>query len=175
MKRYSLGILAFLFVLAGCSSDEPSISEVPAIVFKEFRFERTELGGIPTDFYYVTFEYLDGDGDIGMLEGEESIPGHPDVRHNLFVDYYEEREGVLIKDVECAIGGSISTKKYVLESITPTGNNKSIKGEMTVRLETCETPLDTVKNIKYSLQLVDRKLNYSNIIETPIIPYETQK
>lgn len=161
--------------LAGCSTDEPAVSEIPAIAFKEFRFDRVDLGGIPTDFYYVTFEYIDGDGDIGMEEGQEHIEGHPDVRHNLFVDYMEERDGEFIKDVECAIGGSISTKKYVLESITPTGNNKSIKGEMTVRLETCETPLDTIKNIKYSIQLVDRKLNYSNVIETPIIPYATQK
>lgn len=164
-----------MILLVGCDRNEPAVSEVPAIAFKEYRFEREDLGGIPTDFFYVTFEYIDGDGDIGMEDGQDHIPGHPEVKHNLFVDYYEEGEDGFNKDVECAIGGSIGTKKYVLESITPTGNNKSIKGEMTVKLETCETPLDTIKNIRYNIYLVDRKLNYSNEIETPIIPYETQK
>jgi len=173
MKK--LLFLLFTGSLVGSCIPDEDVPIEPAITFKEYRFSQEDLGGVPTDFFYITFEYIDGDGDIGMNEDEDHIPGHPDVKHNLFVDYYEERDDSFITGVECAIGGKIETKKYYFKSITPEGNNKSIQGEMTVKVETCEGARDTTKNIKYSFYIVDRKLNYSNVEETPVIPYTIQK
>ena len=63
MKK--LLFLLFTGSLVGSCIPDEDVPIEPAITFKEYRFSQEDLGGVPTDFFYITFEYIDGDGDIG--------------------------------------------------------------------------------------------------------------
>ncbi|MGB0430964.1 MAG: hypothetical protein ACPGLV_10865 [Bacteroidia bacterium] len=176
MKQKLLFILIIISGFWSCDQDtEPEFSVIPELTFKEFNFNREDNNGIIEDSYTLVFEYIDGDGDIGMLDEQEWISIEDSIKHVLFVDYFEKDKNGIFKRKACALGADTTAKKYRLPSITPPGNNKAIKGEMEVKVLPCPVPLDTTKVLKYTMYIYDRAMNKSNIIESPEITYETQK
>ncbi len=176
MKLKFLAVLLSFGGLMACSPDnEPEFSPIPELTFKEYIFNREENNGILEDSYTLIFEYIDGDGDIGMPDTMEWLSRKDSLKHVLFIDFFEKDANGLFKRKACALGADTTAKKYRLPNITPPGNNKAIKGEMEIKVLPCPIPLDTTKTIKYSFYLYDRALNKSNVIETPEIIYETQK
>lgn len=168
----------FLYIVFGCylfscETEEPEFPIEPELTFKSYEFfrEEDEFGEI-NDFYELTLEYVDGDGDIGIEDDEETL-GESDIQHVLFVDYFEKQRSGEFKAVSCALGTPPETKKWRLPVITPVGNNKAIRGEMRVKISPCVTPRDTVKYLKFSMYIYDRALHKSNVIESPEIEYFT--
>lgn len=176
MKLKFLIVISLLSIIGACNpDDEPEYSPIPSLIFKEAVFNREDNNGLIEDSYNVVFEYIDGDGDIGMREDEEFLPNSDSIKHVLFVDYFEQnKNGVFVRNA-CALGSDTATKKYRLPIITPPGNNKAIRGEISVKVLPCPVPLDTTKVIRFEMYIYDRALNRSNTVRSEDIIYETQK
>jgi hypothetical protein len=148
----NLLLLLFAVSIISACMKRPNYPDYPIIKFKAF---------IPEgDSAKFIFEFTDGDGDIGLRK-EDTLPPYD---ANLFLKYYEQREGVFV-EIEPLI-----PFKYRIPDISRKGKIKTLEGEIMVRINyyyDFASPYDT---IKYSAYIVDRALNKSNVIETdPII------
>ena len=136
---------------------------VPVITFKDISvFADTTIGKL-------TITFKDCDGDIGLSEGDTLPPYHfsGSNYYNLKCKYIELQNGVWVekKDLEPPFF-------YRTPVITPEGKNKTLEGDIEVTLDPSwyllpiVSPYDT---FKYKIQLIDRALNVSNSVETPIL------
>jgi hypothetical protein len=138
-------------IISSCMK-QPNYPDYPVIKLKAF---------IPEgDSAKLVFEFTDGDGDIGLFEND-TIPPYD---ANLFLKYYEQREGQFV-EIE-----PIIPFNYRIPDISKKGRIKTLEGEIMVRINyyyDFASPYDT---IKYAAYIMDRALNKSNIIETdPIV------
>ncbi|MDG2245628.1 MAG: hypothetical protein P8L71_04645 [Flavobacteriales bacterium] len=146
-------ILASL-ALAGCLDpiqypDEPVIS-----------FISLETGQTGT----LTIGFTDGDGNIGLAQGDTLAPFCPDTcefYYNLFLEYYELQNGEwthIPLDPEL---GQVPFY-YRVPEVTPTGQNQSLNGEIEIDMPAyfLITDFDTCR---FEIKLVDRSFNESNI------------
>jgi hypothetical protein len=116
--------------------------------------------------------FTDGDGDIGLNEGDtlspyEFVPDtiNPEVSsnkfyYNLLYYYYE-----YIDDswVEVSL---IVPYFFRVPVVTPTGQNKALKGEIEVVIILDPNRPDS---IRFEVELIDRALHISNRLVTPVI------
>ena len=127
---------------------EPDIKYVSA-VFKDTLDQLGNVAYLGT----ITFEFTDGDGDIGTETG--------DTTNNMFVDEIELANGIRQTPVP---------HEYKIPYITPGGSNQSLKGEIDVEVEIFKSfNPPTYDTVIYEIYIVDRANNKSNIITTPII------
>jgi hypothetical protein len=110
---------------------------------------------------------MDGDGDIGLSD-DDSLPPFDVNSHfffNLFVEFFEIKDG---EKISYLLPGSPDTLRFDqrLPNLTPTGKRKSIEGEIVLKLPTVPFPLFEPDSVVFRIQLFDRALNSSNIIET---------
>ena len=125
----------------------------PQITYLSYtKTESLDLLGNPTShFILITFEFTDGDGNLGEPESS--------VTKNLFVSEY----GILNGEKQAPI-----ESQYRMPDITPKGQNKSLKGEVDIDIVLFTNyPYDSVQ---FEIYIKDRSNNESNIITTPIIP-----
>lgn len=124
----------------------------------------------------LTVTFTDGDGDIGLNDGDTLDPFLPETYfyHNFHLDYYEFMDG------EWVVGrvgiNNFPTQDPItfpfrLENITPKGKNKALKGEIVVTIEPRYFNANSASSdsIKYGVTLIDRALNISNTVETDLI------
>lgn len=154
MKYTGYLLTAFsVAVLSSCLKVEEFPKE-PTITFKEL--------STYADSARLTIVFTDGDGDIGLNEGDTLSPYNIEGDHyfNLYCDYYEKRGGEWILAPEIVI-----PFYYRVPRVTPTGQNPSLNGEMSVIM----TPLYYLPGTGYDtcrfeIRLVDRNLNQSNTV-----------
>ena len=106
----------------------------------------------------LQFSFTDGDGDIGLTQAD-TLPPYD---FNLYITYFEKQNGVY-KKVDLP-----STLNARIPVLTPSGNIKSIKGDIQDTLYV-NNPASTFDTIKFEVYIVDRALHQSNVIETPDI------
>jgi len=106
----------------------------------------------------LQFSFTDGDGDIGLTQAD-TLPPYD---FNLYVTYFEKQNGIY-KKVDLP-----STLNARIPVLTPSGNIKSIKGDIEDTLYV-NNPASTFDTIKFEVYIVDRALHQSNVIETPDI------
>ena len=150
-------LLILLMMGAGCLKVEEAPPE-PTIEFVSFK----QFG----DSASLVFSFVDGDGDIGLSTSDTTGPYAPGetFHHNLFVDYFEMQNGVW-QEVNLLL-----PYRYRIPVITPTGQNKFLEGEIAIALAPFPTdPNSSFDTVKYSVQLADRALNLSNVVETNTI------
>lgn len=160
-------ILPFVFVmviLSSCfkSQDfpiEPIISEPSFLI----------MG----DSAVLSFNFTDGDGDIGLDDSEKNPPYDTSsyYYYNLYLDYYEKDDvNGWQRGIDLA-GDSISFS-YRLEPIIVKGKSRGIKGSMDVTINAFQNPFSSQSDtIKFTVKLIDKALHESNVIETAeIIP-----
>lgn len=157
---------SFMVLLLGSCFKSEEFPVVPMISDPEFAFSN--------DSARLSFSFTDGDGDIGLSPEEIQAPYNAEsyYYYNLYVDYYEkdDAEGwVRGRNLE---GDSI-VFQYRLKPIIVKGKARGIKGTMDVSMITFYNPFsDQSDTIKYTIKLIDRALNESNVIETEAIyPY----
>lgn len=115
----------------------------------------------------MIIHFQDCNGDVG-LEDSDTLPPfntESDYYYNLKLDYFEFQEGkwVRIADLEPPF-------YYRIPNLTPKGKTKKLEGDIEVSLEpTYYLPFSKFDTLMFSIQLFDRELNGSNIIETPQI------
>lgn len=122
----------------------------------------------------LKFSFEDGDGDIGLNSGDTNAPFNPASKYhyNLIITYFEMQNGVLTEvpilwfnpDTEQYDTLTLSAR---IPNLTPQGINKAINGEIQDTLFTYNfnSVYDT---IMFEAYIIDRALNESNVINTPL-------
>jgi hypothetical protein len=136
---------------------------IPAIEY--VGFTKIDNGTGHDDKGTLTISFTDGDGDIGLSDTTLSPPYNKGSKfyYDLFIVYYEKQHGVYV-----AVKLPDVTDSARIPVVTPTGENKSIKGTIQDELfiNNFSSPHDT---IAFDVSLADRALHISNIIRTPDI------
>ncbi len=125
------------------------------------------------DSAVLSFQFTDGDGDIGLNDDEEQPPYDTSsyYYYNIYMDYYEKDDvNGWQRGLDLA-GDSISFK-YRIERINVKGKQRGMKGRIDVTLYTFQNPFSSQSDtIRFKVKLIDRALNESNVIETgEIVP-----
>ncbi len=156
------GVLLFAAVFTSSCLKTEKFPETPAITFKSFEF----FG----DSASLTIYFTDGDGDIGLDVADNAPPFDTASAfyYNLFLEHSEKIGGVW-HDVQF-----VDPVYYRIPRITPTGQNKTLEGEIAVAID--PFPFFITGNsdtVRYSVELVDRALNRSNKVFTSeiIVPH----
>jgi hypothetical protein len=160
MQKYALFALVLLFV-AGCKKFETYPPE-PIIEF-------ISLTKIPNtlnidDKGILKIGFTDGDGDIGLGQGDTLSPFNPGgaYYYNFFIFYYEKQHGTYVKFI------SNPPVHSRIPPVVSDVSDRGIKGEIEIEVEINNffSPYDT---IQFEMYIYDRALNKSNVIRTPDI------
>ena len=139
MCSNKLSIYIYLFfLLFSCKKDKKEYEAAPVITFKS-------ISPSPVTEYQpilITFEYTDGDGDLG--ENNANVK-------NLFVT--DNRIGI--------------TYSYRIQQLSPANSIIAIQGTMEAKIENAVITNNAVEQyVNYSLYVTDRAGHKSNIITT---------
>lgn len=159
-NKYLYAAILIIF-LYGCikPGDTP---DIPAIKYKDF-----VTFGKDSAYFYFTFK--DGDGDIGLDNGDTNAPFNSGSKYydNLIMTYYyKETDGSFHKyfNPQPTVNDT-QTFKYRIPNITPVGQNKILDGEIRVWIDWPYSFFGH-KTIKFDAFIYDRALNKSNVINT---------
>ena len=167
---FSSAVFRILIVLslvwASCKTDKNKFSETP---FLELKGAYVNNNGVDKDsFILLSLYYRDGDGDVGLAEGDTFSPfgfGDP-YFYNLHIWMYEKKNGQWRKPLNPLSPDNDTLNFHErLMSLTPTGKNKWIEGFLDVRVpaEPYSLKPDT---IKFEIQLFDRSLKRSAMLQS---------
>ena len=146
----------------------------PSIEYMSF----TRIYNPDLDIYdrgVLEFYFEDGDGDIGLNPGDTFPPFNASSKYhyNLIITYFEMQNGVLVETP--ILWFNPETEQYDtltlsarIPNLTPDGINKAISGEIqdTLFIYNFNSVYDT---IQFDAYIIDRALNESNTISTPLI------
>lgn len=162
-KSYLLIVSAIVFFYACVKTSD--FSTTPLITYKEFK----TFGKDSAYFYY---KFQDGDGDIGLDNGDTNSPFDSKSKYyyNLIMTYYfKETDGSFHTYFNSApLVNDTQRFEYRILNITPKGQNKVVDGEMRVVMY-APFFITGHKSVKYSAYIYDRALHQSNTILTPEI------
>ena len=119
----------------------------------------------------LKFDFTDGDGDIGLSDGQQSAPYDSSSYYhfNLYIEYFESDDNLGWVPGQ-AINGDTIVFTNRLEPIEFNGKAKGIKGVMEVEMDPFRNPSSAeADTIMYKITLIDRALNISNELETGAI------
>lgn len=156
-------ILIITVLLSGLSCQKiESLPEIPSISFKSFiLIDTTDVLGNEGKIGELTFDFEDGDGDIGLTQPDSLSADSSNF--NLFFTLFSKTDGEFIEVSEDDLETPLN---YRIPYIKKEGQNKALKGEIQIDFIYLLFEYDT---IKYSFFIVDRALHKSNIETTPEI------
>lgn len=119
----------------------------------------------------MTILFADGDGDIGLADTDTIAPynsGSP-FSHNLPITFMvEDEDGNFTELINNRTGLPYGNNHARIPNITPTGKFKTVSGEMTVNI-TANPAAQNPSRVILEATLIDRALNASNKISTPVL------
>lgn len=162
-----------LFLCAACA-----LMLVSCLKREEFPpqpvIEYTDFIKYGNDSAEFIFQFTDGDGDIGLTEGDtfgNFAPNQPYYYNFIMIYYYKDGTGNFQPyDAIDSTPAVMDTLKngYRIPYITPEGQNKVLDGEIRVKLlAPYIPPAVSDKNFRFDVFIYDRSLNKSNVITTP--------
>jgi len=161
IPRLSLAsVLIGILLLPSCIKQE-EFSDIPEISYRQFEtvFDTGQFAvrGI------LTFDFQDGNGDIGLDPGDTFAPYDRggDYYYNLVIRYFEKRDSVY---VEVVLEPPFSARIPVLNPDYP---GKAIKGFIADTM--AMNPAPAYDTIRLEFFIYDRALNMSNVLTTPDI------
>ena len=164
-------IIVFLLLVTFLSCLKPeTYPDEPKIEFIDFVAS--------SDSGTLTFSFTDGDGNIGLDQNMLDYPFEPGsfYHHNIYINYYEIVNGELVKGTSDPDGNNSPNYDtvffpYRIEVLTPSGQNKALKGTISIVLEPYYFNPNSISSdsIKYEILLIDRNLNHSNLLLSPLI------
>ncbi len=169
-------VLLPVFLIFSCRKRKCD-EKIPAIAFKEFRQYYNSQGKPIDDSAKIIITFKDCDGDIGLDEKDSVTP----YDFNFELKYFEmvngSWKGCQNKTDSCflvQINQNIQKRNgyfsFKIPMLTPKGQSKILEGEIGMTIAPLYfIPSPDSDTIKYEVQLFDRALNGSNIIETPMI------
>jgi hypothetical protein len=160
MKHSGIAILIVLLLLASCEQVDREYPDEPVINYQSFAFSigTDQLGNI-TLIGHLSFEFTDGDGNIGLSPlAENSEPTLPDsVKYNFFLQLYDLQENEFVQIPE-EDGG-------VLKYRIPVLNKQPTSGVMDLEIS---YPIIVHDTIFYTFYIQDRDFNHSNTDSTDV-------
>ena len=164
MKAFAkILIITIIVLLIGLSCKKiESLPEIPFISFKSFILkDTTDVLGNEGKIGELTFDFEDGDGDIGLSQPDSlSVDSS---NFNLFFTLFSKTDGEFIEVSEDDLETPLN---YRIPYIKKEGQNKALKGEIRIDFIYLLFEYDT---FKYSFYIVDRALHKSNVETTPEI------
>lgn len=188
MKKALILLFFVPFFFWGCPEIE-EVSPVPHIEFQKFIIN-TELDSLGNRMPvgYLSFNFIDGDADLGVLKSVDTNLALPDsVKHGIFIDFFEKKNGIYIRYyptqlvtktvkivrpdtsffMDSVYVDTISFNKYLPydEKLNRVGQNKIVKGVIRVKLPFEKDP--EKDSMRFEFYIRDRALNKSNVEVTP--------
>lgn len=153
---FPLIVLSTFLLSVGCESVEDFPDE-PQVTFKSLEIEDANNAVLKISF-------TDGDGDIGLSEGDTLPPFCPeecDYYYNLLCEYYEKQDGewVIFDDLAAPF-------YYRVPIVEPSGQNPTLEGEIHIDLNAYYITGTGYDTCRMSVRLIDRSLNVSNEVFT---------
>jgi hypothetical protein len=185
MKQFILkySFLPLLVILTSCWK-EPVYPDTPSI----------ELNRLTGDFHYSEFSkvylttvtigvnFKDGDGDLGLEEADtlglydpidfDAVTNLPINKYynNFFIETFIEKNGEFVPAVNEVVAGTQIVKDGRFILLSPDDKTRALEGELryTFDVTFANLPLyfKSGDRLKFKIQIADRALNLSNIIET---------
>ena len=148
--------IVLLTLFFACKKRE-SFSDIPYLEFRHYELKDSvdALGNI-TKLCELHIYFTDGDGDIGLFNDDTIAP----YDYNLFVNYFEMYNDSLQQI-------NVNPPYHIrMPNLMPTGQNKSLKVDVTYDVDITYRNSDT---IKFELKLFDRALNESECVSSSLI------
>jgi len=165
-------ILILLVVSQSCEIDKNRYSDVPFIEFIDSK-ESIGLDDLEVEVYKLQIEFylIDGDGDVGLPNGELPSPYIGDSAFNFFPILYYFEKGELILDTIATID---TARNFIIPSVEKVGLDKTLKANVYIDFE-YSVKLFPYDSIMYSFYVMDRAFNKSNIEWTDTIVFPVRK
>ena len=155
-------------VLGGILSCQPPkvYPVIPSIEFKEMKMlNGKDTLGNDVKRVILTMSVIDGDGNIGLPDGD-TLPGFDTLGNkNLFIDLWNKKDGAFEK-VDL-----LAPNYYKTKFLMPEGQDKSLTADFEVTMDYYF--FNDYDTIKYTFYIYDRDLNRSNTGESPAVPADT--
>ena len=188
MKNKILLIASLSIFVLSCVG-EPDYSFTPEIGFNDIRILTTQkpgdLGTTKKDSVIITIDFKDGDGDLGFSEDDYKalVKKTGDSIQTIDVNIFVSKNGKFIKsNPQEKIGGNLKGGNQKDNNVR--FKKGSLPGPIEGTIDFSTTfqyklfqgiPYLIGKNdtVKFTVQIMDRALNKSNIVETnPIVIYK---
>jgi hypothetical protein len=179
MKSKILAIFSIVLLMISCTA-EPDFSFTPEISFDAIEILTTDAQDIlgnrtKKDSVIITVNFQDGDGDLGFTEEDFKalLKKTGDSVRTIDVNIFYARNGRYIKSNPAEkIGGNL--KGFRFKQGTKSGPIEGKIDYSTVFSYANFTQIPGLRGkadtVKFSVQIMDRALNKSNIVETtPIV------
>ncbi len=154
--------IVLLIMFASCN-EITKYSEIPQIKY-ERHFVTDSINALGNEqlFLQLTFSVIDGDGDIGLMDGDTVAPYDSIYEYNFFPKLFIKTLGIWEEATLLNEGAYYRIPYIDIE------NHKAYKAEIDIEFQyfSALLPGDT---IKYEFYMLDRALNQSNTATTPEI------
>lgn len=162
-------LLLLALSLSACFRD-PKFAVEPFISFNSI--STRPMNGF--DSVYITINFRDGDGNLGLAGSDQNTPFqplNPDGTPNLFFNNFfvgiQKKERGRFVNVTLPDGQSLSGRFPLLNL---TGNTRPLEGRLTYSFQmfvgVFGSPIRVGDTVRFEIQIADRALNLSNVIET---------
>jgi len=163
MKRIATLLFSALLLMISCNEVDPVYPDEPLVDYQGFGlFITTDALGNNTLIGQLSFDFTDGDGNLGLLPlplVDSSDLNIPDtVKYNFFL-YLYDLQGYDWVQIPEEDGG-------ILKYRIPYLNKQPLSGTMDLKIS---YPIITYDTIYYTFYVYDRDFNRSNIDTTDII------
>jgi hypothetical protein len=167
----SISLIIILVSMAGCFPI-PEFPEEPSITFNSAYFQEEPQ----TDYIYLTLNYKDGDGDLGLNKEDLTSPPFTEFidsagKQVLNINRFNIFPVLLRKTGENYIEVTAANYDGIFPRLRDEGFKKGpIEGTIQYKLGSLNFFGQDSSIAKIKVYIQDRKLNKSNIIETPPFP-----
>lgn len=188
MKYINFSLSIFVLIILSVSSciDKPTFSTTPEIEFESVQrvgFLRTQGITMPTvvDSLYITIKFRDGDGDLG-LNRADTLPPYASFnedgslnryRNNYFIETFRKESGEFVPYILPDAESITYRFPYMNEESTEGG---PLEGSLTfvqaidpssyVQFNPSPNTINRFDTLRFRINIADRALNESNVIET---------
>ena len=164
-----LVMVTVLWLLSACNEGKDTIPSAPTLSFQGIYVFNSGFGY--DSFVEVALGFEDVNGDLGLSDDDTLFPfgsGDP-AEYNLLVYYQDKKGGKWQYPRNPLLGVNDTLVLHErLKNITPTGNNKSIHGDITLVIPARPFTYRG-DSVRFEIQLMDRGLHRSKKILTDAI------
>jgi len=163
--------LGIATLLLGCKGGE-IYPIIPSIEFGN-NYQYVDQSS-STQMIGTVVKFRDGDGDVGLAEGDTLAPYNsiigPNKKninlfyYNLYIEYLRKENGVYKHVINDVTGDTLRENMRVMP-LTPEGKFKAIRGTIEVQFEPA-IYLNAGDTVKLKYLLIDRALHLSNTTES---------
>ncbi|MBU6324236.1 MAG: hypothetical protein KJS92_02015 [Bacteroidetes bacterium] len=166
--RFKVKTLLWLLpLLFACKPEEARFPKVPGLSFSSYDRLLTPDGR--DSLLFLNFNYTDGDGDLGLNDGDSAGPfqfGSP-FFYNFDVKFFELVNGKFVSVKDPLTNDTLNFNQR-LPRMTPSGIDKQIEGSIRITVPAQPSGFKP-DSVQYRCRLKDRALNQSVEVSTPVI------